>query len=416
MELPNSRANSIYWVNDNYNVLVMVKTLLEENGYPDVELFNNGQELLDRLKFAVPALIISDIHMPVVDGFQLIKALKSDPDPRVSHVPVILFSATFNDFETRRYAIELGASAFFNAPLDNAQFIEAVRKFTRPQQQQQQLFPPPAQASTASSPRAASRLLILEDDLFISRFLLHSLRGLDIAMKGVATVAEFRASFDSFEPTVCIIDYNLPDGNGIEVLRYIKGIRPDVKVILMTAVSNEGMIDEFVSAGADDFISKPINVRKLINAVQTAADTSSPRLSETRISSHFPNRDHSPELSDFFVNAPIALAIMDQDMVFTLCNSEFMNFVSRYSHGHASDRNGTVSASSIMDRDSLMRLRSLTEKFAGSVARTREIFTYRCIDPSGWVADVTLLVNAAVSPSNETRFRIALERITISSS
>ncbi len=78
-------------VDDEYLLRVMLKDALEGAGHA-VELAENGRVAIDRAKTDRPDLILMDIMMPGLDGFDTCKAMKSDPT--LSGIPVVLISAT----------------------------------------------------------------------------------------------------------------------------------------------------------------------------------------------------------------------------------------------------------------------------------------------------------------------------------
>lgn len=84
-------------VNDNYNILIAA----------------NGSEALDLLKKQSVQLIISDVMMPVMDGFALLRQVKSDIE--FSHIPIILLTAK-NTMQSRLEGLELGADAYIDKP------------------------------------------------------------------------------------------------------------------------------------------------------------------------------------------------------------------------------------------------------------------------------------------------------------
>jgi len=260
----------IFLANDSYNELMLIQSILSDCGYFDIETFSNGNELLLFLDRRRPDVIISDIQMPQVDGFQLLREIKSSDDQAVRNIPVIMCSATFNAFETRKLALESGAAAFLTLPADKASLVETIERVTPK--------PVPNESANAAGQLSQSpdsrqyKVLILEDDKYNARFLVYALKDLKYSINSVESVAGFNAVFDEFKPDVCLLDYTLPDGNGLDVMKSIKSKKPEVKVILMTAITNERMIDEFIMEGADNFLNKPINVRSLITAVKNAAE------------------------------------------------------------------------------------------------------------------------------------------------
>eukprot|EP01036_Dinobryon_divergens_P019788 gene19788-27049_t len=73
----------------------------------------NGQEALEKLKDEAIQLIISDVMMPVMDGFQLCKVIKTSFE--YSHIPVILLTAK-NTLQSKIEGLELGADAYIEKP------------------------------------------------------------------------------------------------------------------------------------------------------------------------------------------------------------------------------------------------------------------------------------------------------------
>ena len=365
---------NIFLAGDNYNNLIIIKTLLSDSGYSSIETFSNGNELLFHLDKQKPDLVISDICMQQVDGFQLLREFKSHGDAAVSSTPVILCSATFNDFETRRLANELGAEAFFTIPFDAKDFLAAVEKaLTRR-----------LQASTDKAPGGGGiekiKLVILEDDKFSSRFLLHALKDLKYEMFTAETIAEFNRVFDEHRPQICIIDYNLPDGDGIDVLKTVKNLDGNTKVIMMTAITNERMIDDFIKEGADNFINKPINIRNLINAIKNAVEglprAAACQLPDSAGGAEF-GRDFSADYSDYFINAPLALAIIDEKLNCLRHNFEFdILFKSCASNLRQADDNGAISLELILDANEAENLKTVLNEMKRKDAKTKRKFTF----------------------------------------
>ncbi len=86
----NKTLVEILIVEDSLTQAMMLKYILEREGYV-VRTANNGQEALISISRARPTIIISDILMPEMDGYQLCKRLKSDPN--LKDIPVMLLTA-----------------------------------------------------------------------------------------------------------------------------------------------------------------------------------------------------------------------------------------------------------------------------------------------------------------------------------
>lgn len=110
-------------VEDIPNVLELLEVTLRFKGYPVVSA-TNGQEALGLIARERPALVITDILMPKMDGFALAHHLRSDPLTR--HIPIIFLSATFITPEDKRFALSLGAVRFMEKPIDTEEFLLSV--------------------------------------------------------------------------------------------------------------------------------------------------------------------------------------------------------------------------------------------------------------------------------------------------
>jgi CheY-like chemotaxis protein len=110
-------------VEDIPNVLELLEVTLRFQGY-EVISARNGEEALKRLETETPALIITDILMPKLDGFALVQKLRSDP--RTLAIPVIFLSATYVTPEDRTFAMSLGASRFIEKPIDTEEFLLTI--------------------------------------------------------------------------------------------------------------------------------------------------------------------------------------------------------------------------------------------------------------------------------------------------
>lgn len=120
---------SILLVDDDPVIQMLVKTSLIKEGY-DVALAQNGQEALRSISEAVPDLIISDVMMPDMDGFELLKEMRANP--RLVSIPVIMLTARAaeNDIVD---GMKLGADDYLTKPFSTEVLLARVRsKLSRP--------------------------------------------------------------------------------------------------------------------------------------------------------------------------------------------------------------------------------------------------------------------------------------------
>ncbi|MCX7609697.1 MAG: response regulator, partial [Anaerolineales bacterium] len=102
-------------VEDVPNVLEFLEITLRFKGYR-VMTARNGLEALEQVQKEKPALIITDILMPKMDGYALVHRLRSNPETRP--IPIIFLSATYVAPEDRDFALKLGAARFIEKPID----------------------------------------------------------------------------------------------------------------------------------------------------------------------------------------------------------------------------------------------------------------------------------------------------------
>ncbi len=116
------------------------------------------------------------------------------------------------------------------------------------------------------------KILVVDDEKMIRWSLGEALRGWGYEPIEVGTAAAGLEAFDTEQPIASLLDINLPDGSGLEVLRQIRQRQSDAVVIMITA---NVLVDETIAAlrgGAYDFIGKPINLEELQVAIRNGIE------------------------------------------------------------------------------------------------------------------------------------------------
>ena len=119
----NTITSPILVVEDVPNILELLDVTLRFKGYPVVTA-SNGEEALEIVSKERPALVITDIMMPIMDGYTLAFNLRRDPD--TSNIPIIYLSATYVTAEDKDFAMSLGAVRFLEKPVDPEDFLLTV--------------------------------------------------------------------------------------------------------------------------------------------------------------------------------------------------------------------------------------------------------------------------------------------------
>jgi CheY-like chemotaxis protein len=110
-------------VEDVPNILELLDVTLRFKGYP-VSTAGNGEEALDTIPKEKPALVITDIMMPKMDGYTLAYHIRSNEE--TSDIPIIFLSATYVTPEDKEFAMSLGAVRFLEKPVDTEDFLLTV--------------------------------------------------------------------------------------------------------------------------------------------------------------------------------------------------------------------------------------------------------------------------------------------------
>jgi PAS domain S-box-containing protein len=112
-------------VDDNDENIYYLQALLRSTGY-EINTARNGAEALSAALAEPPELIISDLLMPVMDGFTLLRQWKADP--RLNRIPFVVYTATYTDPKDEQLALDLGADAFIVKPTEPAPFMARIRE------------------------------------------------------------------------------------------------------------------------------------------------------------------------------------------------------------------------------------------------------------------------------------------------
>ena len=126
-------GKKILMVDDDVDFCAAVKLLLESKAY-EVVLAHDGKEGLDKARAAGPDLVILDVMMPEMNGYDVCVVLKSDP--KLSHIPVILLTAVDQSIFKTTYTKEMGlmteADDYIAKPVDSAELARRVERLLSP--------------------------------------------------------------------------------------------------------------------------------------------------------------------------------------------------------------------------------------------------------------------------------------------
>lgn len=118
------RKYRVLVVDDERRMVGFIRLNLEQDGFEVIEAFN-GTEALDRLRDSLPDLILLDVMMPDIDGFEVLRTIRE-----VSQVPVIMLTAKGEE-DDKVKGLELGADDYVTKPFSPRELVSRVRAVLR---------------------------------------------------------------------------------------------------------------------------------------------------------------------------------------------------------------------------------------------------------------------------------------------
>src|SRR5213594_3197557 len=189
-----------------------------------------------------------------------------------------------------------------------------------------------------------ANILVVDDQDSIRHFVSKALEAEGYTVQTMASVREARAAVERDMPDLAVLDLKLPDGTGLELLREIKRVQPEVSVILMTAFGELETAVEAMSAGAFWFVKKPFQNDELLALVARALESQKQWLELRRLRNQaFSDEDFlhssSPAMQETYA---IAEQVARGDTTSVLIEGEsgtgkeyFANLIHRMSARHA---------------------------------------------------------------------------------
>ncbi|MDH4174545.1 MAG: response regulator, partial [Betaproteobacteria bacterium] len=123
--VPQAARALVMVVDDSLTVRKITGRLLEREGY-QVLTAKDGVDALEQIKDVLPAVMLVDIEMPRMDGFDLTRQVRADP--RTRDVPIIVISSRTAE-KHRSQATQLGVNAFLGKPYPEVELLQYIRDF-----------------------------------------------------------------------------------------------------------------------------------------------------------------------------------------------------------------------------------------------------------------------------------------------
>jgi two-component system, sensor histidine kinase and response regulator len=246
------RGMRVLIVDDNATNRRILKNMLDGWGMCST-IASGGREALQELSAADQAgneygLVLTDMHMPEMDGVDLIERIRGRGKPRAQ--PIILMTSGGQRGDTDR-SKELGITAL-PKPVRSAQLRQVIRQVLTTEEER------PAVPTVSSDPLVSLRVLLAEDNHVNQKLatLLLEKRGHQVVLvkNGREALEVFeRGSFD-----LVLMDLHMPEMDGIEATIAIRE-----PIIAMTAAAMVSDRERCLAAGMDGYLSKPLEFKNL---------------------------------------------------------------------------------------------------------------------------------------------------------
>jgi signal transduction histidine kinase/DNA-binding response OmpR family regulator len=262
-------------VDDNATNLRILADLAKIWGMT-ASLAENGPDALRQMRRASEAgnpfrLIVSDVHMPDMDGFQLAERVKGAP--HLADAVILMLTSGERDGDMERCR-RLGITRYLTKPVRRSELLKALTNALTNEPTIQKISVPiwpPRHKSRKPSDVVPVRVLLAEDNVVnqhVARCILEKAgHTVVIAGNGQEALAVLRR--ETFD--VALMDVQMPEVDGFEATAAIReselGTERHLPIIAMTAHAMKGDRERCVAAGMDDYISKPISASDLLKMV-----------------------------------------------------------------------------------------------------------------------------------------------------
>lgn len=263
-----SKNARILLVEDNESAVIQVKSILENAGFI-VDVAIDGEEALIYINKTIPDGIILDLMMPGVDGYEVLKKLRENPD--TSDVPVTILTAKdlakedFNNLSSGNIQTYIQ-----KGDIDREDLLLQTNKMIGLVPEKKEFPMVKKKLKTTGEKRNIPIILVIEDNpdnMTTIKAILKTKYEIIEAIDGKTGMEAILTE----EPDLILLDMTLPVMDGFQLVRKIKSDKrvSKIPVIALTALAMKGDKEGILKAGCDDYISKPIEFEVLLNKVSS---------------------------------------------------------------------------------------------------------------------------------------------------
>lgn len=253
-------AEKVLVIEDNAMNMELATALLEEAGCITLgtSLAETGIELAKSEK---PRLILMDVSLPGMDGLTAVRILKQDPATK--EIPIIVMTAHAMSGDEFK-AVQAGCNGYLTKPIDTRKFLKMVAHFMG------------ATSARRDENNSQSKSILVVDDEEANCELVEALlesfgHETESIRDGLKALTRLQVSDSMQLPDLVLLDVMMPGMNGFEVTRAIRQnpLTCDLPIVMVTALTSMEDRLRAVEAGANDFITKPIDKIELQTRVNS---------------------------------------------------------------------------------------------------------------------------------------------------
>jgi two-component system cell cycle response regulator len=257
------------------NVKLLEAKLTSE--YFDVISARNGPEALTMIRDARPDLVLLDVMMPGMDGFEVCRKIKLDP--AIAHTPVIMVTA-LDQVKDRVTGLEAGADDFLTKPVVDVALFARVRSLVRLKMMTdelrlredtgKQLGLPSQIVEADNTPLAGARILIVEDRQLSAERLVAAFGGRhDVRVE--ANIDEAGRLLRDGSYDLAIISLALREADGLRLVSHLRSedATRQIPVLVLVQEGDMNRLARALDIGANDYLMRPVDNQELLARART---------------------------------------------------------------------------------------------------------------------------------------------------
>ena len=258
------------------NVKLLEAKLASE--YYDVLTATSGAEALEKVENEQPDIVLLDVMMPGMDGFEVCSRIKGNA--ALAHIPVVMVTA-LTDTEDKVRGLESGADDFLSKPINDVALMARVRSLVRlkmatdewrvRENTATQLGVVDESASAMQESTERASILIIEDKDFEHGKIEDTLQQDDNNIKIVMSGAEAMEQVAEHTFDLLAVSLDLENEDGLRLCSHFKSNEKTraVPIVMIANADDMGRIAQGLEMGAHDYIMRPIDRNELLARVRT---------------------------------------------------------------------------------------------------------------------------------------------------